>query len=103
MIESTDVGRSVLCDFCNDDYTDSPEQGGLLFCSNALCPKCAAKTLRETRSGPESKFIKATCPPGMSFADWVRDVLRGGKPASITIITGPDAEEAFSLKINRKT
>lgn len=97
MIETRDMGRTVLCDFCNEDYTDSPDKGGILFRSYAICPKCATKTINETRGGAESKFIKAHCPPGMSFADWVRDVLRDGKPATIQIITGPDALKALRL------
>ena len=33
-----DPGRTVLCDWCSKDFTDSPEIGGLLFQSKATGP-----------------------------------------------------------------
>jgi len=33
----------VICDFCNGDYSDSTEIGGVLVGSHAVCPKCAEK------------------------------------------------------------
>lgn len=72
-IEQTDL---VLCDFCGTDYTDSDEQGGLLFGSYATCPKCVPKVLRDSARYGERGRIRASCPEGKSFADWVREDLR---------------------------
>lgn len=69
-------GRSVNCDDCNGDFTDSKESGGIHFCGRALCPACAPKWEKVAKENSEERFITARCPEGMSFADWVRDVLR---------------------------
>lgn len=63
----------VKCDSCNKDYTNSKEKGGIVVLDTevggmAVCPKCAPRF-------PENK-IKYKCPPDLSFADWVRNVLR---------------------------
>jgi hypothetical protein len=36
----------VICDFCNGDYSDSDEQGGILIGSYAICPECASPALQ---------------------------------------------------------
>ena len=66
-----DIGDTVLCDFCNDDYTDSDAQGGALVGSYAICPQCASE-INDTGE----PII--TCPEGMRFRDWVLR-LRGGR------------------------
>jgi hypothetical protein len=65
-------GDSVVCDDCNTDYTTSDKTGGLLFQSKAICPDCAPKWDRSAIQYNEVQFIKARCPVGVSFADWVR-------------------------------
>lgn len=35
-----DIGDTVICDFCNDDYTESDKKGGVIVGSYAICPKC---------------------------------------------------------------
>jgi hypothetical protein len=67
-----DIGDTVLCDFCNDDYTDSEEEGGILVGSYAVCPQCAP-TIDDTGDEP---IIR--CPAGMRFRAWVLR-LRGGR------------------------
>jgi hypothetical protein len=42
-IEIIDIGNTVLCDFCNMDYTESDEPGGCLMGSYAICPRCTPK------------------------------------------------------------
>lgn len=61
------VGRFVVCDFCDVDFTDSPASGGCIFESKAVCPACYPTVLGELQ------FIRATCPSGQSFADFVRE------------------------------
>ena len=65
-----DIGDTVVCDFCNDDYTESEEQGGCLIGSYAICPKCE----KEVEHREE---IDQLCPKDTQFRKWVLD-LRGG-------------------------
>jgi hypothetical protein len=78
------LGESVLCDFCDTDLTASNDSGGYLFGSYAVGPCCAEKRLESIRGYGEEHLIRARCPEGVSFADWVRG-LRG--PAAAIIIT----------------
>jgi hypothetical protein len=71
-----DAGNKVNCDYCNDDYTDSTESGGLLFGSYAACPKCAPAIEGNAKLHQEADRIRARCPENKSFADWVRQDLR---------------------------
>jgi hypothetical protein len=72
-----DPGDSVLCDYCNDDFTDSEETGGILVGSDAVCPHCQEKTLVRLKQYQEEQYIRGTCPENMSFANWVRAIRRG--------------------------
>jgi len=69
-----DPGNTVLCDFCNKDYTTSDESGGILFGSKATCPDCTPRILEGAKKYGEEHYINATCPAEMSFADWVRSL-----------------------------
>lgn len=80
--QTIDIGATVLCDICSEDYTLSAESGGILILSKAVCPKCTPKW------EAEAVFIRGRCPAGKSFADWVRQDLRGGKPGVIIITEG---------------
>lgn len=63
----------VVCDICNEDYTNRPDSGGFVFGSYGYCPKCAKRSLPRIKSYDEEKYIKAFCPDNMSFADFIRD------------------------------
>ncbi len=71
-----DIGNGVVCDLCNADFTNSNESGGVLFGSYAVCPKCAPDLIADAVANGELSRVKAECPEGMSFADWVRNHLR---------------------------
>ena len=75
-----DPGNNVICDYCNEDFTDSPLEGGILFQSKAICPRCSPEAEKSIARYGEERFIRGRCPKGMSFADWVRDKVRMGKP-----------------------
>lgn len=91
-IESeTNIGRQVICDICNVDHTDSPERGGMIFGSNAYCPICTAKAMPTIKKYHEEDYIKAHCPKGQSFADFVR-AYRGGD-GIIKVITADSIQE----------
>lgn len=88
-----EMGRQVACDICNDDYTDRDDIGGGMFGSYAACPKCLEEF--------EKKGEKVTkrCPALMSFADWVRKVLRGTDNAKIEIHSGSTEDILEMMKI----
>jgi hypothetical protein len=67
------VGRTVVCDLCDADCTDSAVSGGFIFESKGVCPACAPRFLATIRKYNEESFIKARCPEGKPFADFIRD------------------------------
>ena len=73
-----DIGDSVICDWCGEDYTESDAQGGLLFGSKACCPECAPRVEASAKRFNEDYDIRGRCPDGMTFKDWVLQ-LRGGE------------------------
>jgi hypothetical protein len=77
-----ELGRDVLCDSCDTDLTDDPRTGGFMFGSYAYGPCCLHK-LDRIRSYGEEDHIRAWCPEGVSFADWVRGMR--GPDAAITV------------------
>lgn len=66
----------VRCDFCDADFTDSEESGGVLFQSKAVCPRCVPKLMRDVVKWGEERFLCGECPEGVPFAVWVR-AIRG--------------------------
>ena|ERR1044071_9524162 len=86
-IESQDIGETVLCDVCNDDFgPDNNESGGFFFSSYAYCPRCARESLERIKSYGEEKYITSWCPEGKSFRQWVLEDLRKGDN-TINVIT----------------
>lgn len=71
-----DMGRQVICDSCSKEFTDLPDSGGFMWQTKAICPECAPRWLDNARKFNETRFIGEQCPEGMSFADWVREVIR---------------------------
>lgn len=69
-------GHNVVCDDCNKDFTDLPDTGGLLFQSKAIGPCCQQTWIDGAVKHNETNFIRAICPAGKSFADWVREDVR---------------------------
>ena len=82
--EPVPVGDFVICDVCGRDYTGAPNSGGFIFGSNAYCPLCAARALPSIRVHGEQRYIRASCAPDQSFADFVR-AYRGAH-ATIRVI-----------------
>jgi hypothetical protein len=66
-----DVGNTVVCDLCNDDFTDSDEKGGYIFGSKAVCPHCAEKTLKSIKKYHEEKYITSKPKANQSFKDFI--------------------------------
>ena len=80
------LGRTVLCDIDDTDLTGDPRSGGYLFGSYGVGPCCAERYLATIRGYGEEHFIRARCPEGVSFADWIRGLR--GPDAAITITPG---------------
>jgi hypothetical protein len=81
------VGDTVICDWCDADMTADHRSGGFMFGSKAAGPCCAEAFLERVKGYGEEWNIRAWCPPGVSFADWVRG-LRGPN-AVIRVTPGP--------------
>lgn len=59
----------VVCDFCNTDFTDSKEVGGLIHNKSwAVCPGCALDC--KTR-------VTSRANDGETFKDFVNRIRRG--------------------------
>lgn len=80
------VGRTILCDLCDMDLTDDPRSDGYLFDSKGVGPCCAERFAVTIRGYGEEDHIRARCPAGVSFADWIRGLR--GPDAAITITPG---------------
>jgi hypothetical protein len=86
------VGDIVVCDFCGQDYTQSDALGGLIFGSYAICEKCSPKVANE------SSRIRARCPAGKSFADFVREYRGPNSAITVTPVAKPTAPLCCSCK-----
>ena len=72
------IENIVICDICDKDYTDLPDNGGFIFTSSACCPDCAEKVLKTIKFHNAERFIKTTCPENVSFADFVNQYRGNG-------------------------
>jgi hydrogenase maturation factor HypF (carbamoyltransferase family) len=64
-------GKHVNCDMCNEEYMDSEEKGGFMFCSNAVCPKCAPRIEESAKKYNEDHLIHIRAKPDETFRDFV--------------------------------
>lgn len=64
----------VLCDFCNKDWSDSDQSGGILVLSKGCCPDCEDRLRKSIAKYNEEWSIKGECPKDVSFADWIRSI-----------------------------
>lgn len=90
LIYEADLGESVICDECSADYTNSDESGGFIFGGHGVCPKCADRMLESIRKHNEEEHIKAYCPKGKSFKQFILDYRnsRGPEGNKIKIYKG---------------
>jgi hypothetical protein len=85
------VGGTVLCDIDSTDLTADPRSGGYLFGSYGVGPCCQERHEAMVAGYGEQWNIRARCPDGVSFADWVRGMREPG--AAITITPGMPSRE----------
>lgn len=79
-----DIGNSVICDSCGEDYTNSEAQGGILFNRKAICPKCTPDWEEGAAKYGESKYITSRARPDQSFRSFVLDLRNGDNFIRIT-------------------
>lgn len=72
-----DPGDNVVCDFCNEDYTNSFAKGGLLFGTHAVCPDCAPRLRSDAKEYNEESYIRAEAGPDQTFYDFVMRIRKG--------------------------
>jgi hypothetical protein len=72
-----DIGNTVLCDYCNRDFTESDETGDLLVGAEAVCPRCEPQVRERLKMYGEEGDIAAECPAGMSFWKFVLAIRNG--------------------------
>lgn len=81
-----DIGNTVLCDFCDEDYSFSSEKGGIIFQSKGVCPKCCPDFLVNVRKYGEEEFIRAKPKPDESFRDFILRIRDGNNKVTITTL-----------------
>lgn len=81
--DEIEVGNEILCDICNEDYTNSDEHGGFLFESKGICPKCAPSFEKSARGYGEEKYITERCKKGESFKDFILRIRQGDNAIKI--------------------
>jgi hypothetical protein len=53
-----EAGNRVVCDSCNEEYTNSDEIGDVLFNRSAYCPKCANSITASAKKYNEEKYLQ---------------------------------------------
>jgi hypothetical protein len=73
-----DVGETVLCDYCNTDYTNDDETtGGILFSGHAVCPLCLNETMKNIKKYREERFIQLVAKEDETFRNFVYRIRKG--------------------------
>ena len=93
MVEVIEIGEMVLCDMCNEDFSDSRKHGGFIFSSKGVCPNCAEEFMAGVKLYGEQRYIKAVCPDEMSFRDFILNYRNGDN--TIKIFSGDECDEMF--------
>lgn len=60
-----DIGDTIMCVFCNADYSENNESGGGLVGDYAVCPDCLEKVYLD------GHMPDLVCPKGVTFKEFV--------------------------------
>jgi hypothetical protein len=71
-----DIGDTVICDRCNEDFTGSEVAGGCTFGSRGYCPECAPAMIASAIKYGETEYL-TICPPTMSFWKFILKARKG--------------------------
>lgn len=66
-----EINKMVICDLCGVDFTHNTEKGGMLFGSNAICPRCLPEFIKYISEYNEWHFIKDKALDDETFYDFV--------------------------------
>jgi hypothetical protein len=100
-----DIGNTVVCDLCDENYTNSDAVGGFVFESKGVCPKCASMAeivgygFRRTRR-PNATEREAACLLMLKRGDgsWlIPPELRNATAAEICKAVQYQHEDYFAL------
>jgi len=79
-----DIGDTVLCDFCNEDFTNSDALGGLLFQSKGVCPTCEPEFMANVKKHGEERFIRDKPLEFESFRAFILRIRGGNNTVTVT-------------------
>jgi hypothetical protein len=82
--EIYDIGDNVVCDLCNEDYTNSDALGGYIFESKGVCPKCAPEFIASVFKFKEERFIRDRAMTGETFKAFILRCRGGNNQVKIT-------------------
>lgn len=66
--------QKILCDICNEDFSNNDEKGGILFQSKAVCPHCTFQIEESLFRYGEERFIRKRAKKNQSFRDFVIEI-----------------------------
>jgi hypothetical protein len=84
--EVINIGDTVICDFCNEDYTNSDKQGGMLYGSYGTCPECVPRIEASAKKYQEEHLILERALPGETFKAFSLRMRKGDN--AITFLKG---------------
>ena len=93
-------GRTVVCEACGADWTDRPDTGGFMYDDHPVGPCCARRLGDRARGTGNPDRIWGRCPPGRSFASWIRE-LRGQPGQAAAATAESSAAEIFGRWLDR--
>lgn len=96
-VESYDLGLTVICDMCDDDYTSREDVGGIAFGGRAVCPGCTPRVLADAARFEETHYIRARAAPNETFRDFVYRLRGGGGHGRVTVTSVDTAEEFMQI------
>ncbi len=87
--------RTVMCDLCDKEYTNSQRRGGFIMATYAVCPDCAPEIERAAIKNNELNLIAHHPARGQSFADFCREIRDKGA-AGIKQVSFNNEEEMLA-------
>lgn len=78
IVYDCDIGDTVVCDWCNMEFTNSVATGGGVVGSEAVCPYCWGMVLKNADG------VKR-CPRTMTFKEFVMKERNGNNRITIAV------------------
>jgi hypothetical protein len=68
--------REIRCNFCNKDYRDRKDLGGLAFAGVLFCPNCQKKLLTSARKFKGEHLVTIRAKPREQFRNFAKRYLK---------------------------